>query len=270
MESEENLLAMGAGYSDFFDIMSDQFRDGYTTISGETLEILDFMMTNMDVTKEEMIAILNELGGDMTDGWAHYMYLLEDSTANGFDGIIGEVDRGTRGTIDIIEKGGFEATSIWNWHMAGLVDTTEEGFTGMIGEADRGMRGFNQTVYQGMQYTQEMMDESYRNMLKYWEDAQSIFGGDPIGGQLPGWENNDLPPPLPFVPPLPDNPLLPYNPADQPVDYGDLDRSATVPGAPPTSSPSRDYTVNNLYITTNAEVTSDIPDLLLLRAWSSG
>ena len=161
MESEENLLAMGAGYEDFFEIMSDQFRDGYATISGETIEILDFMMTNMDVTKEEMIAILEALGVEATEGWAHYMGLMGD--------------------------------------------TTEEGFTGIIGEADRGMRGFNQTVFEGIQYTDEMLKESYANMLKYWENAQSIFGGDsPITGRLPGWEDL-FPPDQPYMPsPAPD------------------------------------------------------------------
>ncbi|MHC4334124.1 MAG: hypothetical protein ACYSUV_10295 [Planctomycetota bacterium] len=87
MTNENTLKELGGEYGDFFEIMRDQFRDGYVFVEGEWLEILDFMQTNLGSTKEEMVGILNALGKETTEGWAHYMYLLEDSTREGFTAI---------------------------------------------------------------------------------------------------------------------------------------------------------------------------------------
>ncbi len=160
-------------------------------------------------------------------------------------------------------------------------------------------------------------------MLKYWENAQSIFGGDsPITGQLPNWPDAFLPkdpggwsPAGPHtwgteqwqyivayyeaLGKLPDEVMRFSEWADYALnklkEFG-----VKVPGyqhggsfVVPSGYPNDSYlmgvssgervtvqrrderrdgpgTVNNLNIYTNAEVTSDIPDILLLRAWSNG
>ena len=105
------------------------------------------------------------------DALADVMNGLEMTAASGMNDVIGEVDRGMTGVIGEVERGATGVIDEAERGMRGAQDATEEGFGGMIGEAERGMRGFNDAVYQGITYTQKMMDESYANMLKYWEDA---------------------------------------------------------------------------------------------------
>jgi phage-related protein len=129
--SDDTLLSMGAGYSDFFDIMGDTFRDGYVTIQGETLQLSDYLITSGKATRDEVVDIYREMGlalvnvTDGTTGQIHHIY------ADAFDGMTNiTADMWNQVVTDFINNG-FQVKksvddtakalpSIWNWHAQDL------------------------------------------------------------------------------------------------------------------------------------------------------
>lgn len=73
------------------------------------------------------------------------------------------------------------------------------------------------------------LEDAMKNIEDYWRDAGSVFGGPPLGGQLPGWEDL-FPPSEPYVPP--EAPPLEGTPYIDEFGVPQI----TEPGVPPPSS----------------------------------
>lgn len=239
--SDETLRELGAEYGDFFDIMTDSFRDGYAFIGGEWVIWNEGLLQNSEST-------LRRLDIAYSDG----LRVLTDDFMGFFNNNIDAYRNWTNQANDIWWDAGDNMASIWNWHMDVINDATANG-----------MDGVTSTIQDGANNVNNILNDTLSNITNFWANAGSIFGGpNPINNFLPNWNG---PPPLG---PAPTSMLPIYDP--------DTGTYSLPPGHPLNPLPpgggggGNVFESNYLTINTNAPIELSERDLEVLKSWARG